>query len=88
MSQPPWDEKLEPYYILHYTYGMDYTLAGEFTPGEAEACLAVSQGNRSRVERGCHSTPVLHAQVPPHASLLPPSTPAPLCCASPTLPFC
>lgn len=35
MSQPPWDEKLEPYYILHYTYGMDYTLAGEFTPGEA-----------------------------------------------------
>lgn len=34
MSQPPWDEKLEPYYILHYTYGMDYTLAGEFTPGK------------------------------------------------------
>ena len=26
MSQPPWDTKLEPFYILHYTYGMDYTL--------------------------------------------------------------
>ena len=34
MSQPPWDEKLEPYYLLHYTYGNDYTLEGEFTPGK------------------------------------------------------
>lgn len=34
MSQPPWDEKLEPYYILHYTYGMDYTKEGKFTPGK------------------------------------------------------
>lgn len=34
MSQPPWDTKLEPYYILHYTYGMDYTLDGKFTPGK------------------------------------------------------
>ena len=33
MSQPPYDTKLAPYYILHYTYGMDYTLQGEFTPG-------------------------------------------------------
>ena len=21
MSQPPWDTELEPYYMLHYTYG-------------------------------------------------------------------
>lgn len=34
MSQPPFDTKLEPYYILHYTYGMDYTLDGVFTPGK------------------------------------------------------
>lgn len=34
MSQPPWDEKLDPYYILHYTYGNDYTLEGVFTPGK------------------------------------------------------
>ena len=23
-----------PHYILHYTYGMDYTLKGQFTPGK------------------------------------------------------
>ena len=23
-----------PFYILHYTYGMDYTKDGEFTPGK------------------------------------------------------
>mmetsp|Transcript_36561 Transcript_36561/g.92332 ORF Transcript_36561/g.92332 Transcript_36561/m.92332 type:complete len:560 (-) Transcript_36561:275-1954(-) len=39
MAQPPWDAKLEmapgkPFYILHYTYGMDYKLTGEFTPGK------------------------------------------------------
>lgn len=34
MAQPPYDDKLAPFYILHYTYGMDYTLQGEFTPGE------------------------------------------------------
>ena len=37
-SQPPWDTEMDtnglPYYILHYTYGMDYTLTGEFTPGK------------------------------------------------------
>lgn len=36
-SQPPWDATMSVnghnYHILHYTYGMDYTLAGEFTPG-------------------------------------------------------
>ena len=26
--------KLSPFYIIHYTYGMDYTLEGVFTPGE------------------------------------------------------
>ena len=26
MGQPPWDTALWPYYLLHYTYGMDYTL--------------------------------------------------------------
>jgi hypothetical protein len=39
MAQPPWDHKMEmahekPYYILHYTYGMDYKFTGEFTPGK------------------------------------------------------
>eukprot|EP00892_Ulva_mutabilis_P011770 jgi/Ulvmu1/8966/UM005_0057.1 len=36
-AQPPWDTTMSvngnDYYILHYTYGMDYTLAGVFTPG-------------------------------------------------------
>merc|ERR550532_827762 len=34
MAQPPWDTELDPYYILHYTYGMDYTKEGVFTPGK------------------------------------------------------
>jgi len=34
MAQPPFDKTLDPYYILHYTYGMDYTLDGVFTPGK------------------------------------------------------
>lgn len=39
MAQPPWDTQYEmapgkPYHILHYTYGMDYKLTGEFTPGK------------------------------------------------------
>ena len=33
MSQPPYDEKVAPFYLLHYTYGMDYTKEGVFTPG-------------------------------------------------------
>jgi hydroxyproline O-arabinosyltransferase len=37
-SQPPWDTDMDmngvPYYILHFTYGNDYTLSGEFTPGK------------------------------------------------------
>lgn len=33
MAQPPWDTRMElsptkPFYILHYTYGMDYKLTG------------------------------------------------------------
>ena len=34
MAQPPWDEKLDPFYLLHYTYGMDFNNQGEFTPGK------------------------------------------------------
>uniref|UniRef100_A0A7R9V813 Hydroxyproline O-arabinosyltransferase-like domain-containing protein n=1 Tax=Chlamydomonas euryale TaxID=1486919 RepID=A0A7R9V813_9CHLO len=39
MSQPPWDDKLmfsdgKPFHIIHYTYGMDFNLKGEFTPGK------------------------------------------------------
>ena len=33
MAQPPWDSQKDRYYILHYTYGMDYALNGTFTPG-------------------------------------------------------
>lgn len=34
MAQPPWDSDLEKFYLLHYTYGMDYKLDGTFTPGK------------------------------------------------------
>ena len=34
MAQPPWDHEKDKYYLLHYTYGMDYTLDGTFTPGK------------------------------------------------------
>ena len=34
MSQPPFDTELAPYYLLHYTYGNDYTKEGVFTPGK------------------------------------------------------
>jgi len=37
MAQPPWDEQLDAYFLLHYTYGMDYTLEGDFTPGKIGA---------------------------------------------------
>lgn len=36
-AQPPWDTKLDGFYILHYTYGNDYTLDGVFTPGKIGA---------------------------------------------------
>lgn len=42
MAQPPYDEKLAPFYILHYTYGMDYTLEGVFTPGTCPAARRAS----------------------------------------------
>lgn len=34
MAQPPWDWDMQRYYLLHYTYGMDYTKEGVFTPGK------------------------------------------------------
>lgn len=42
MAQPPWDARMElsankPFYILHYTYGNDFTLDGKSTPGESAA---------------------------------------------------
>lgn len=33
MAQPPWDWDTSRYTLLHYTYGLDYTLEGVFTPG-------------------------------------------------------
>lgn len=33
MAQPPWDTSLKKTFILHYTYGCDYTLDGKFMPG-------------------------------------------------------
>lgn len=43
MAQPPYDEKMDPFYILHYTYGMDYTLEGVFTPGERPALRGLAR---------------------------------------------
>ncbi|GAB4823622.1 hypothetical protein N2152v2_010668 [Parachlorella kessleri] len=34
MGQPPFDSKLDLYYILHYTYGNDFNMDGAFTPGK------------------------------------------------------
>lgn len=34
MAQPPWDLETTNTYILHYTYGLDYTLKGELTYGK------------------------------------------------------
>ncbi|KAG8085433.1 hypothetical protein GUJ93_ZPchr0010g9023 [Zizania palustris] len=34
MIQPPWDLKSEGSFIIHYTYGCDYTLKGELTYGK------------------------------------------------------
>ncbi|XP_010938558.1 hydroxyproline O-arabinosyltransferase RDN2 [Elaeis guineensis] len=34
MIQPPWDLKLGKTYIIHYTYGCDYSLKGELTYGK------------------------------------------------------
>jgi len=33
-AQPPWDTTLDGFYILHYTYGNDFTDKGVFTPGK------------------------------------------------------
>mmetsp|Transcript_9245 Transcript_9245/g.15859 ORF Transcript_9245/g.15859 Transcript_9245/m.15859 type:complete len:123 (-) Transcript_9245:130-498(-) len=33
-AQPPWDTTLDGFYIIHYTYGNDYTKDGVFTPGK------------------------------------------------------
>merc|ERR1711862_116608 len=37
-AQPPWDQKVRDFLILHYTYGNDYDLDGKFTPGKIGAC--------------------------------------------------
>ncbi|GMH33444.1 hypothetical protein BSKO_01278 [Bryopsis sp. KO-2023] len=39
MGQPPWDDALNvtsttPFYLIHYTYGMDFALNGDFMPGK------------------------------------------------------
>lgn len=34
MAQPPGQTTMDPYYLLHYTYGLDYTLEGVHMPGE------------------------------------------------------
>ena len=39
MAQPPWDTELQvapgkPFYIIHYTYGMDYKLTGKAVVGD------------------------------------------------------
>jgi len=34
MAQPPFDEKLAPFDILHYTFGQDFDEKGAFVPGK------------------------------------------------------
>ncbi|KAK2452189.1 hydroxyproline O-arabinosyltransferase RDN2 [Trifolium repens] len=34
MIQPPWDKELGKTYIIHYTYGCDYSMKGEMTYGK------------------------------------------------------
>ncbi|KAG4931340.1 hypothetical protein AAZX31_17G202000 [Glycine max] len=34
MIQPPWDKEIGKTYIIHYTYGCDYTMKGELTYGK------------------------------------------------------
>ncbi|KAJ8446855.1 hypothetical protein Cgig2_016165 [Carnegiea gigantea] len=34
MVQPPWESKVGKSYIIHYTYGCDYTMKGELTYGK------------------------------------------------------
>lgn len=56
MSQPPWDRDLQmapgkPFHIIHYTYGMDYTLDGEKglpRRGWRSSRLAGGRGIRAR----------------------------------------
>lgn len=45
MAQPPWDSQKERYYILHYTYGMDYAKNGTFTPGTNILCRYTEKVN-------------------------------------------
>ncbi|GBG79994.1 hypothetical protein CBR_g30255 [Chara braunii] len=33
-AKPPYDTRIGDAFIIHYTYGCDYTLKGEFTPGQ------------------------------------------------------
>ena len=45
MAQPPYEDKLVPYYILHYTYSNDYSLNGTLTPGKPRAPFAYRRKN-------------------------------------------
>ena len=61
-AQPPWDTTMDmngiPYYILHYTYGNDYTLEGEFTPGKIGAWRFDKRSYQ-------HRPPPRHLSLPP-----------------------
>ncbi|XP_076953017.1 hydroxyproline O-arabinosyltransferase 1-like [Bidens hawaiensis] len=34
MLQPPWDTEIDDKFIIHYTYGCDYDMQGNFMPGK------------------------------------------------------
>lgn len=60
LMQPPWDDKLEfapgrPFFINHYTYGMDYTKEGE------QLLLSSSQMARQPACRAMHRLTLPHA---------------------------
>jgi hypothetical protein len=61
MAQPPWDATMElsankPFYILHYTYGQDFTLDGKMIAG------GLSIHSQAAVSGGAGATAELRAR--------------------------
>lgn len=59
-AQPPWDQSLTGFYIIHYTYGNDYTKEGVFTPGKMGAWRFDKRSYMARI-------PPKNLELPPKA---------------------